>query len=82
MTSCAFEGITLYGEVAVVAHDPDLRVEIVHAGGDIRVQWVDRHPNICGEWRRVGLGADFTVQIVPTGGDIRIQEVSGNPGLN
>jgi len=77
---CSYQGIALYGEVAVVTSDADLRVEVVTSGADLRVQWVDRHPNACGEWRRVGLGADFTIQIVPSGGDIRIQEVTGNPG--
>jgi hypothetical protein len=80
LQNCSYQGIVLYGEVAVVTNDADLRVEVVTSGADLRVQWVDRHPNACGEWRRVGLGADFTVQIVPSGGDIRIQEVTGTPG--
>lgn len=80
LQGCSHQGLTLFGEVAVVTSDADLRVEVVTSGADLRVQWVDRHPNACGEWRRVGLGADFTIQIVPSGGDIRIQEVTGNPG--
>ncbi len=81
LTSCTYQGIQLFGEVTVVPANADLTVEIVGSGGDLKVHWVNRHANTCGEWRRVGLGADFTVQIVPSGGDIKIQEVPGSPGL-
>jgi len=81
LTSCSYQGIPLFGEVSVVPANADLKVEIVTSGGDLKVHWVNRHANTCGEWRRVGLGADFTVQIVPSGGDIKIQEVPGSPGL-
>jgi len=81
LTNCSYQGIQLFGEVAVVPANAHIKVEIVATGGDLKVHWVNRHANICGEWRRVGLGADFTVQIVPSGGDIKIQEVPGSPGL-
>lgn len=79
--NCTYQGISLQGEVSVVNSDPDIRVEVVASGADLRVQWVSHHAGQCGEWRKVGLGADFRIQIVPSGGDIKIQEVAGNPGL-
>jgi len=81
LSSCSFQGIQLFGEVTEVPSNADVKVEIVSGGADLKVQWVQRHADACGEWRRVGLGADFTIQIVPSGGDIRIQLVSDNPGL-
>ncbi len=81
LPDCTIKGIQLFGEVSVVAANADLTVEIVPSGGDLKVHWVNRHANLCGEWRRVGLGADFTIQIVPSGGELKIQEVTSGPGL-
>ncbi|MGD1933676.1 MAG: hypothetical protein ACFB0Z_04060 [Candidatus Phaeomarinobacter sp.] len=81
LQSCSYQGLELFGEVAVVSANADIKVEVVPSGADLKVQWVNQHADRCGEWRRVGLGADFTIQLVPAGGDIKIQEVTRNPGL-
>ena len=81
LSACNIKGIQLFGEGSVVAANADLTVEIVPSGGDLKVHWVNRHANQCGEWRRVGLGADFTIQVVPSGGELKIQEVTSGPGL-
>lgn len=81
LDGCTFNGLDLWGEVTLVDEDPDITVEVVTSGADLRVQWVDTYAGACGQWRRVGLGADFRVKVVPGGGDIRIQEVESGPGL-
>ena len=78
---CKFKGIKLYGEFQIVEYSPDIRVEIVNHGSDLRVQKVNFTPSRCGEWRLSKRADAIRVQLVTYSPDIRV-EWSNFPGLS
>lgn len=82
MPDCTYKGIPLYGNVKIVDHFPDIKVQAVSRFADLRVKTVDGYPNACGRWKIVDAFPDFTVQFVEHFPDITIQIVEIYPGLS
>lgn len=78
---CTYNGIPLYGNVKIVDHFPDVKVQAVSRFADLRVKTVDGYANSCGRWKIVDSFPDFTVQFVEHFPDITIQIVEIYPGL-
>ena len=81
LTSCALNGIDLFGEVEVVDSFPDLKVQVVDSFPDLKVELVDSFPDSCGQWKVVTGSGDFKVQYVDSFPDIKVQFVDSFPGL-
>lgn len=77
---CYYDGVPMWGDVAVVEYGADFDVRVVDFGADLDVKVVDFGANSCGEWRSVDFGADFTVRIVDFGADFDIRFVDFGPG--
>ncbi|KAB1159592.1 hypothetical protein F7018_04595 [Tenacibaculum aiptasiae] len=82
--SCTFEDKKLYGKIKLVenAIDADVKVKIVNAFPDLRVQFVENFANKCGEWQIVENNEDLKVYITENFPDIKIQPVTSFPGLS
>lgn len=80
-SDCTFNGIALWGDVAVVDSFPDIKVQVVSSFPDLRVQRVTSFPDDCGQWQMVDSFPDFTVQFVDSFPDIKIEFVGSFPGV-
>jgi hypothetical protein len=78
---CTIKGKKLYGRVQIVKEFADIKVKIVSALPDLRVQKVTVFPNACGKWKIVDNFPELTVQIVEVFPDIQIEYVETFPGL-
>ena len=81
LTTCALDGIPLWGDVQVVDSFPDFTVRIVDSFPDLDVQRVDSFPDSCGRWRFVDSFPDFKIQFVDSFPDLEIRLVTAFPGL-
>ncbi len=82
LSSCSYNGISLYGKVKFVESFADIKVQFVSSFPDLKVKFVNSFPDSCGKWQVVESFPDFTVQIVSSFPDIKIQEASAFPGVN
>ncbi|MDX2211865.1 MAG: hypothetical protein SFY66_01130 [Oculatellaceae cyanobacterium bins.114] len=80
-STCAYNGIPLYGDVQIVDSFPDLKVQIVSSFPDLKVQVVESFPDRCGLWHYTDSFPDFKVQFVESFPDIQIQLVESFPGI-
>ncbi len=80
-SSCSFKGISLYGNVQVVDHFPDIEVKVVDHFPDLNVKMVDHFPDRCGLWKKVDHFPDFKIKYVEHFPDIEIKLVDHFPGL-
>lgn len=80
--ACAYNGIPLWGKVAVVEHFPDFTVAVVDAFPDLKVKTVEHFADDCGEWIMVDAFADFSIAFVESFPDLRIRWVEHFPGID
>ncbi|MCX7998809.1 MAG: hypothetical protein N3A69_07640 [Leptospiraceae bacterium] len=79
---CKFKGKKLYGEFQVVNIAPDIRVEVVSYGGDLRVRKTGFQGKYnCGEWYISNNPSATRIEFVNYSPDIRIEwsEFAGLP---
>ncbi|WP_425407957.1 hypothetical protein [Hyphococcus sp.] len=79
--ACAFDGLSLYGDVQVVDSFPDIRVQIVESFPDLNVQIVESFPDECGKWKFVESFPDIKIQYVESFPDLKIKMVTSFPGI-